>query len=183
MATTLDFIAHCLDQRGWTYQVDRAQQQIITGVKAENLDRFIILLRLTEKGEFLQFIAPQILNLKDHVYKGMAFQTMLHISYGVKMLRFEYDPSDGEVRASIELPLEDATLTVAVFNRCLEGLIQLVDTQAMPRLKAVLATGEDPGQTEGGLSVDLAEMLLAAMPQELQSLLGEALSRRRSEGE
>lgn len=179
MATTLDFIAQCLDHRGWTYQVDRERQQIITGVKAQNVDRFIILLRLTENGEFLQFIAPQLLHLKDHVYKGMAFQTMLHISYGVKMLRFEYDPSDGEVRASIELPLEDAKLTLTLFNRCLEGLIQLVDLQAMPRLQAVLATGEDPGDgMASSLTTGLMELLLEAMPSALQAQLGEALARR-----
>jgi len=179
MATTLDFIAQCLDQRGWTYQVDRAEQQIMTGVKAQNVDHLMILLRLTENGKFLQFIMPQILNLKDHVYKGIAFQTMLHISYGVKMLRFEYDPSDGEVRASIELPLEDATLTTAVFSRCLEGLIQLVDLQAMPRLQAVLATGEDPGdEMASSLTSGLMDLLLEAMPPELQAHLGEALARR-----
>ena len=70
------------------------------------------------------------------------------------MLRYEYDPTDGEIRASIELPLEDAILTERQFNRCLSALIQLVDDKSMSRLQSVLARGEDTGQQT------LAERLL-----------------------
>ncbi len=74
MATTLDFLAQCLDRRGWTYELDRAQNHIVTGVNAENVDRFIVLLQLSEAGEFLQFVAPQLVRVKDHVYKGVVFK-------------------------------------------------------------------------------------------------------------
>lgn len=173
MATTLPFIAHCLEQRGWKYKFDPDNTRIITGVKAENVDNFVIFIQLSENGEFLQFVAPQLLAVKDCLYKGLLFQTMLAISWEVKMLRFEYDPTDGEVRASIELPIEDAHLTECLFNRCLSGLIQLVDSNAMPRLNAVLATGVDPGRK------DLAEQLLDGMPDEFLNLLGDAIAHRR----
>ena len=84
------------------------------------------MLRLSENGEFLQFQAPQLLQVQDSVYISKLMQTMAHIEYQVKMLRLEYDPTDGEVRASIELPLEDAPLTEALFTRCLNGLVHLV---------------------------------------------------------
>jgi len=98
---------------------------------------------------------------------------MLAISWEVKMLRFEYDPTDGEVRASIELPIEDSLLTEGLFNRCLSGLIQLVDSLAMPRLNAVLATGVDPGRK------NVAAQLLDGMPDELLNLLGDVIAHRR----
>ncbi|MGL5061518.1 MAG: hypothetical protein ACRC62_16205 [Microcoleus sp.] len=172
MATTLPFIAHCLEQRGWKYKFDADNSRIITGVKAENVENFIIFIQLSEDGEFVQFIAPQLLAVKDSVYKGILFQTMLAISWQVKMLRFEYDPTDGEIRASIELPIEDSQLTERLFDRCLSGLIQLVDLKAMPRLKAVLAAGIDPGPQ------DAAAQLLDGISDELLNFLGEAIARR-----
>jgi hypothetical protein len=172
MATTLPFIAHCLEQRGWKYNFDAENSRVITGVKAENVDNFAISIQLSENGEFVQFVAPQLLAVKDCLYKGLLFQTMLAISWEVKMLRFEYDPTDGEVRASIELPIEDAHLTECLFNRCLSGLIQLVDSIAMPRLNAVLATGVDPGRK------NVAAQLLDRMPDELLNLLGDAIAHR-----
>ena len=90
----------------------------------------------------------------------------------MKLLRFEYDPVDGEVRASIELPIEDGTITFKQFQRCLLGLVQLIDNKAMPRLKAVLARGEDPGAVEPVKEV--AEILARSDPQML-SLIEKAI--------
>lgn len=165
MATTLQTLAHFLDRRDWRYQIDATNNRILTGVRATQGTHFLIVLQLSEEGEFLQFQAPRLLQVPDHLYKGVFLQTMAHIEYQVKMLRLEYDPNDGEVQASIELPLEDSPLTERQFNRCLEGLVQLVDREAMPRLQAVLATGEDPGQKP------LAERLIEAMPSHLMALL------------
>lgn len=169
MATTLDQLASYLDLRGWHYHRDAENQRIYTGVKAQNLENFLIVLNLSENGEFLQLQAPQILSLTDHIYKGPALQTLATIQYQVKMLRLEYDPSDGEIRASIELPLEDAPLTQRQFDRALSGLIQLVDHHAIPRLRQTLATGTDPG------SPSLAQQMLHALPQDFLSALAQAL--------
>jgi len=169
MATTLSQLASYLDRRDWRYQIDRDNQCIITGVKAQNLDHFIIILNLSENGEYLQCQAPQIFTLQDHIYKGPFLQTMATIQFQVKMLRLEYDPSDGEVRASIELPLEDSQLTQRQFDRALSGLIQLVDGHAVPRLKKVLATGNDPGQPS------VEEQLVQAIPTQWIHALAQAL--------
>ncbi|KKJ01260.1 YbjN domain-containing protein [Prochlorothrix hollandica] len=169
MAVTLDQLAQLLDQRNWHYQQDPESQCIYTGVKAQNLDKLFIVLNLTENGEFLQLQAPQILSLTDHVYKGPTLQTLATIQYQVKMLRLEYDPSDGEIRGSIELPLEDASLTQRQFDRALNGLIQLVDHHAIPRLRQTLATGIDPGPPS------LAQQMLHALPQDFISALAQAI--------
>ncbi len=175
MATTLASITQYLDNRGWKYYKDIPNSRIITGVQLKNVEDFLISLQLTENGEFLQIIAPKLLHVNDSVYKGVLFQTMLAISWEVKMLRFEYDRIDGEIRASIELPLEDSPLTERQFNRALEGLIDLVDRVAMPRLKTVLATGSDPG------TKSLASSLLDAIPEEVLNLLQEALAIRQQQ--
>jgi hypothetical protein len=176
MATNLLEISQYLDNREWRYHLESEKSRIITGVKADHVEDFLIVISLKEDGEYLELAAPQLLQVKDHVYKGVLFQTMLAISWQVKMLRWEYDPSDGEIRASIGFPLEDSPLTEKQFNRVLSGLIQLVDEMAMPRLKTVLATGEDPGEKQMG------EQLLDAMEQafpEMVELLAQAIEARK----
>jgi hypothetical protein len=104
---------------------------------------------------------------------------MLAISWETKMLQWEYDPSDGEIRAIIEFPLEDSILTERQFHRCLSGLIQIVDSIAIPRLKEVMETGEDPGNLE------LGERLLLSIQEEapgLLELLEKAMEARKKRG-
>ncbi|HEY9811005.1 MAG TPA: hypothetical protein V6D13_16890 [Halomicronema sp.] len=166
MAATLEQISTFLDNRGWKYEVDEENSRIITGVYAENLDNFLIVIQLDEDGEFFKLFAPQVLTgLQDHEHKDAILQTMLCISWETKMLQWEYDPSDGEIRAIIEFPLEDSLLTERQFNRCLSGLVQMVDDVAMPRLKEVMETGEDPGDE------DMGERLLLTLQEEAPGLL------------
>lgn len=182
MTTTLEELAQHLDRREWRYHLDRDQSLLITGVVGENVQQLGIVIKLSENGEYVQFIAPQLLNVLDHPYKVALLQTMLHICYQKKMLRFEYDRHDGEVRASIELPLKDMPLSDRLFDRCLSSLISLVDQQAMPRLQAVLATGIDSGDRDPAelLASQLSQMeaMLAELPPELQSQLESLLSER-----
>ncbi|MGA0200041.1 MAG: hypothetical protein ACO3NK_13175 [Prochlorotrichaceae cyanobacterium] len=178
MATTLETIATYLDRRGWRYQLEPEQSRIVTGVQAENIDTLQIVIRLREDGEYLDLFSPNLLNVKDHVYKGVLFQTLLHLSWESKLLRWEYDPSDGEVRASVLIALEDNSLTERQFNRLLESLIDLVDRQSMPRIQSVLSTGNDPGaQTMESQLANLLTTFAAEsgidMAQLQQELLGQ----------
>ncbi|MBD1846380.1 hypothetical protein H6F89_23745 [Cyanobacteria bacterium FACHB-63] len=166
MAATLQQIAGYLDHKAWKYRIDEEGSRILTGVYGENLEDFLIVIQLDEEGEFFEMFAPRVLSgVKDHPHKAAILQTMLAISWETKMLQWEYDPSDGEIRAIIEFPLEDSTLTERQFNRCLHSLVELVDELALPRLKAVMETGEDPGDLEEG------ERLLLALQEEAPGLL------------
>ena len=180
MATTLEQISTYLENKGWKHRVDEAGSRILTGVYGENLEDFLIVIQLDEDGEFFEMFAPRVLSgVKDHPHKTAILQTMLCISWETKMLQWEYDPSDGEIRAIIEFPLEDATLTERQFNRCLHSLVQLVDELALPRLQAVMETGEDPGDIEEG------ERLLLALQEEapgLLSVLERAMEARKRRG-
>lgn len=170
MPTSVSQIACYLDQCGWKYEVDADQNSIVTGVKTDNGTKLLIVIHLAENGEFVHFYAPRLLKVKDHVFKGVLFQTLLAMSWEMKMLRFEYDTTDGEIRASIEIPIEDGSLTRTQFERCLIGLVHMVDVKAMPRMKQVLATGEDPGRQT------LAQEIVKDLNPEMVSLLEEAIA-------
>jgi hypothetical protein len=51
----------------------------------------------------------------------------LQISWETKMVQFEYDPDDGEVRAIIEFPIEDSTLTRKQLMRCIFGITGILE--------------------------------------------------------
>jgi len=180
MGANLKQIAKYLDNLGWEYRFDDEEDRIITGVQADNLDDFLIVVQLDEEGKFFRVFAPQVLaGVQEHPHKGAILQTMLAISWETKMLQWEYDPSDGEIRAIIEFPLEDSILTERQFNRCLSGLIQVVDSIAMPRLKEVMETGQDPG------NIELGERLLLSIQEEspgLLEILEKAMEARKKRG-
>jgi len=180
MAITVYKIAEYLDNRGCSYKLDVAHSRITIKVQAENLADLTLIVQLDDDGQFFKLFAPEVLcGIKDHPYKDVILQTMLCISWETKMLQWEYDPSDGEIRAIIEFPLEDGTLTQRQFYRCLNGLVEMVDDFAMPRLQTVMQTGRDPGDQE------LAERLLLELQEEsprLLDLLEQAMEARKHWG-
>ncbi len=106
-----------------------------------------VFIKLDEKGEFVHFYEPQRYKYADGEYKEKVLETLLAIQWESKMLQWEYDPRDGEIRACIELPLEDALLTKRQFLRVLHGLVQMMDGYH-ERIKRVMETGEDSGPAD-----------------------------------
>lgn len=180
MGATLQQIAEYLDNRGWTYDLEEESGRIVTGVQADNVEDFVIVVQLDEDGRFFKLFAPHVLSgVQEHPHKSAILQTMLCISWETKMLQWEYDPSDGEIRAIIEFPLEDSPLTEKQFNRCLAGLVQIVDDVAIPRLLAVMETGRDPGDE------DMGERILLTIQEQapgLLELLEKAMEARKKRG-
>ena len=165
MATNLTAIAQCLNNRNWKYMLDEERSRIVTGVKGKNVEQFVIVIQLLRDGKSVQIYTPQLLSIKNHVYKGVLFQSLLNVMWECNSVRFEYDSRDGEVRATIDLLLEDAQLTMKQFDRALSLLIEAVDSLVMPRMQAILATGNDPGRRV------LAKRMLDGMSPEMVRLL------------
>jgi hypothetical protein len=69
----------------------------------------------------------------------------------IRATKFAWDPRDGEIVASIEVWLEDATVTPPQFHGLLAAFLPAVDL-AHRRIHAVMETGVDPG-------IDLTEFL------------------------
>jgi hypothetical protein len=69
MGANLQQIAKYLDKLGWDYRFDDEEDRIITGVEAENLEDFLIVVQLDEEGKFFRVFAPQVLaGVKDHPF-------------------------------------------------------------------------------------------------------------------
>lgn len=87
-----------------------------------------IIIRLEEDGEYFKLIAPNMYNLPPDSARGQTvFRVLLGVCWRTKLIKFEYDELDGEIRGIIEFPIEDGTLTKKQFLRCLNGLVQIMD--------------------------------------------------------
>lgn len=133
MATTLEKISEMLTRMDIRHHVDHERNLILTGTATnvyedgEGRKALMILIGLEENGEFIKFMVPHCYEYREGPHKEAVFQSCLMVSYETKMVQFEYDPEDGEVRAIIEFPLEDAELTERQLRRCLTSLVLILD--------------------------------------------------------
>ena len=106
----------------------------------EGVRGMAVVVRLSEGGEYLEFTAPNLYSTADCQDRGPVCEVLLEIMLRTKMIRFEHDREDGEIRASIECPLEDGRLTRRQFRRMLEALPELIDRWD-PVIRQTLRTG------------------------------------------
>lgn len=151
MATTYEEIIGFLkeDEMGFhDLREDGKEGLVLNFVDSENDESpEIVFIKLDEEGGFIHFFEPQRYNIAGCKYKAEVFETLLVIQNETKMLQWEYDPSDGEIRACIELPLEDVALTKQLFIRCVLGLAKMMDIYHA-RIKQVIETGVDAGPVD-----------------------------------
>jgi len=102
-------------------------------------------IHLDENGEFVAFRIRGYMSVpaEKRAAAGPFFQALAEIHYSYKMVRFEFDPSDGEVVASVEMPIEDGSLTSEQVGRALGALLMAAD-QFRPYLQTTLDSGAPP---------------------------------------
>ena len=87
-----------------------------------------IIARIEEDGEYFKLMAPNLYHYPpDGPNSAEVFRILLGVCWRSKLIKYEYDERDGEIRAIVEFPLEDAPLTAKQFLRCLNGLVQIID--------------------------------------------------------
>jgi hypothetical protein len=105
------------------------------------------------------------------------------INYRIILGKFAYDPRDGEVRFSVDVPIDENDLSYEQFQHCMGVVVKMVEEYA-PKLKAIVA-GEKTAQQfleeELGSEAEMA----AAFGQLLRELLErlEQETRQRREGQ
>ena len=133
MGSTLEQIGEFLATEDLNYRIDTDRDVIVTGFGTENYidddgDKNLgMIIQLEENGEFLKIFTPKCYSILEETNRAALMQTLLMVSWKTKMIQFEYDDSDGEVRAIIEYPLEDANLTRRQLLRSVQSLVQIVD--------------------------------------------------------
>lgn len=132
MAMTIDDIARILDQMDFKYR----RHDDTSIAFSMTMDRFIdpdndsksllLVAQLLEDGEYFQMYAPAAFRVKGE-HQDAFLRACAMIQWRTKLIQFEWDETDGEVRPVIEFPLEDGRLTVKQFRRCVGGMVSLMD--------------------------------------------------------
>lgn len=176
MSAKVKQITHYLDKRNWNYALQHKESIIYLAVRAKNIAAIDTVIALEDNGTHLR-IVTSLFKLGDSPYKCLCFQTLLNISLECRLVRWAYDPIDGEICASVELALENANLTENQFYYYLDSLLYVVDAVAIPRLQSVLERGVDPGVEE--LGMQLLENLESNLPDGAIDALHNALIARK----
>jgi hypothetical protein len=163
MGTTMEQVKAFMDKHEFKYRVDDERSVLLTGFATENYKdadgehHLRVVIKLDEDGEYLALFVPKTYVCRpDHPSARAVLETAARMHWSRKLICWEYDHHDGEVRACVHLPLEDSLLTHRQFHRCLHGLIDLVDT-SYAQFGHALDTGTC-------LDTDAAESLDPAAP-------------------
>jgi len=106
------------------------KQTVLLRMQAANVEEFLIVVQLDEDGEFFQAICSSSYRwVKSILTNKLSFRQCFPFP-GKPNAAMGYDPSDGEIRAIIGF-LGRFDLTERQFNRCLRGLVQIVDSVAI----------------------------------------------------
>ncbi len=150
MGMSLETISKWLDEDDTKHHHDQEKEVIIFGAKGDV--QTIHFIRLREEGELFDYqvqIRVDDENLvvpSDHTNINKLLQYLLHKNYVTKFGCWEYDYTDGDIRFSVEIPLEDGSLTQKQFNRITSMMYTNVDTMC----KEILDLLEDESSDLSG---------------------------------
>jgi hypothetical protein len=154
MATTVEEIKEFLDTKEVKYLYDQ-QKEVFVISFAPN----VLLVRLEENGEFLQFRTLNFYQYKTGKYKEGILQLLCALNYQRKLIKFGYDPEDGELNGCVDIPIEDCGLTARQFFRSMAALLEALE-EARHRIMVLLETGKDPGPSSSKTIDSLVEEIL-----------------------
>jgi len=145
MSITIEELATLLEQNEIHFGKKDDSSALVMSFSTDNYvdsdgDKgLLIVLTLEEDGEYFKCFAPAAFKVTGPNTRPF-LEACASIQWHMKLVQFEYDPSDGEVRPIIEFPVEDGTITAKQLLRCIHGLAQIVD-DAYPILDKALKTG------------------------------------------
>lgn len=133
MGTSFEEIKGFLDEKKLKYTVTpKGYITLLFGTdnykKADGDKGILLVIDLAEDAELIKVIAPNAYKYKEGPYKLAVLEACMHAGYRSKFIQYEYDPNDGEIRLTIDLPLEDAKLTARQLYRVVSALVEILDS-------------------------------------------------------
>jgi len=95
-----------------------------------------IIVRLEEQGRYIKVFVPQCFSIKEVAHKEAFLEALLGVCWRTKLLQFELDDSDGEIRGIVEWPIEDGTVTFEQLSRAIKAIVLLLDKYSEVIVKA-----------------------------------------------
>jgi hypothetical protein len=128
-----------------------------------------VYIQLLEDGEYVRFFIPYYLTLTDATDRETVLTRLLDLNRQYKFLKFGLDPSDMEVTASIEIPIEDGTLTEQQVTRCMAAVTS-VAMQERGYMLTLLSTGIYPSVEDPKFQETLENLLGEEQPEQSEGM-------------
>lgn len=134
MAVTLDDVAKLLDEQGLRYSRDEQAGALLAGFKTEayrNKDGDAaaqLFLEVDESGEWLRVFSPAAYNLAGCRNLAAVLEVFAGIQWRTKLVCFEYDSSDGEIRPAVTHAVEDTSLSGAQLSTLIQAIPLILDS-------------------------------------------------------
>jgi hypothetical protein len=142
---TIQAICQIFNVQQIPYHYYQQTQQVGLVINLKNSSQVPFMIQERDQGTWLDISVPKLIQVQDSVFKGVIFQTLLTHSYETAMVRYFYNPNDGYISASLDLPLLEMNLSERSLMYCLTLLVDSLN-DIMPRLRCVISTGRDPGR-------------------------------------
>jgi hypothetical protein len=107
---------------------------------AEGKTSLLVVCTLEDEGRFLEMAARNTYAAADCRYKGALFAALLEMAFRTRLVQPEYDPRDGEIRFTVEIPVIDGTVTSEQLRAMASILVRVVD-EFDPVIRHAMETG------------------------------------------
>jgi hypothetical protein len=128
-----------------------------------------VYIQLLEEGEYVRFFIPYYLSLTSTTDREAIYLRLLDLNRQYKFLKFGVDPSDMEVTASIEIPIEDGSLTEQQVTRCMAAITS-VAMQERAHMRTLLTTGNYPSEEDPKFQKTLEDLLGEEQPEHSEGM-------------
>lgn len=163
MAVTLEQIGGFLDSMKLKYNHGK-DGSVIVLFSGDDDSIYSHFIRVKDEGVIFEWQMQIVtddkenLRIKEHKYLSKVLAHLLFLNYQTKFGTWEFDPSDGDIRLAIEIPLEDATMTEKQFNRIASYMLRNGASHAED-IMYILKNGEAPESDEAEMIATLEAML------------------------
>jgi len=147
MPITLPELCKHLDTIGWKYekQDDRNLAAICFGTQHfcnhEGKKSVDIFIEIEAEGRYVQALVPRAYSLANCKFKGATLAALAELAFRTRSLQCEYDPSDGEVRYTVDTWVLDNTLTTHQVNIMVRMLVEFLE-EYDPVIRSAMETGK-----------------------------------------
>jgi hypothetical protein len=139
VATTIVELETLFKEIGWKYKLSvddnkASEGYIYAGFPTKEYrdkdgDNYIgILFTVQEDGELVKVIVPKLYNCINTAHRRAFFEVAIRKTFEQKLCFYDYDHRDGEIRMILDLPLEDARITIGQIKRIVHSMVRLIDT-------------------------------------------------------
>ncbi len=136
MSTNPEEIKSFLDQKKLKYGHEAGSDKINSGFSCDNYrnpdgkNQVLFVIHCENDGESVKIVASNVYKVPLDLSakrKAIIWQTLLQANWYSRVISFQYDDNDGEIRAVTHIHLKDATLTSAQLMFAIYALPNILD--------------------------------------------------------